>query len=61
VIKIYDYASTLKVLRMHKGKKELCLYVDVDPGVNLVMIKILMCYSSNPKDDRLPGTKYFTA
>jgi len=46
---------------MHKGKKELCLYVDVDPGVNLVMIKILMCYSSNPKDDRLPGTKYFTA
>ena len=39
----------------------MCLYVDADPGVNFVMIKILMCYSGNRKDDKPPGTKYFTA
>ena len=60
VIKIYDDASTLKVLRMHKGKTQLRLYVNADPGVNLVMIKILICYSSNPKDDKPYETKYFT-
>jgi hypothetical protein len=41
---------------MHKGEEEVYLYVDVDP----LTIKILRCYSGNPKDGRLLRTKYFT-
>jgi hypothetical protein len=40
---------------MHKGEEEVYLYIDVDP----LTIKILRCYSGNPKDGRLLGTKYF--
>jgi hypothetical protein len=40
---------------MHKGEEEVYLYINVDP----LTIKILRCYSVNPKDGRLLGTKYF--
>jgi hypothetical protein len=35
VIKIYDDASTLKVLRMYKGKKKSCVYM-------LMLIQVLI-------------------
>jgi len=54
--KIFYDALIVQVLNMHKDKKEVYLYVDVD----LLTIKKLRCYSCNPKDDKLLGTKYFT-
>ena len=54
--KIFYDALIVQVLSMHKGEEEVYLYVDVDP----LTIKILRCYSGNPKDGRLLRTKYFT-
>ena len=41
--KIYDDVSTLTVLIMHKGEVNAHLYIDVDPVIDPVTIKICQC------------------
>jgi hypothetical protein len=41
--KIYDDVSTLTVLSMHEGEVNAHLYIDVDPVIDPVTIKICQC------------------
>ena len=38
--KIYDDASTLKVVSMHESEEKVYLYINVDPVIDPVTIKI---------------------